>query len=103
MIRLLELRNEKGLTQRQLAKVLNISQGTYNNWENGNTEPSIEQIIKLADYFDVTTDLLLGRTDDKTIERRDNASNEFLRLYNSSPQEVQQAIIILLGHINGAG
>lgn len=35
MIKLSELRNEKGLTQREIAKIFNVSQGTYNNWENG--------------------------------------------------------------------
>ena len=48
MIRLLELRNEKNWSQREIAKKLFISQGTYNNWENGKTEPSIEQLISLS-------------------------------------------------------
>lgn len=96
MIRLLELRNEKGLTQRQLAQILNVSQGTYNNWENGNTEPSIEQIIKLAEFFDVTTDLMLGRTDDRTIEKRNTSDSELLRMYNASPDDVKQAVTVLL-------
>lgn len=42
MNRLLELRTENNLTQRAIAKLLNVSQGTYNNRENSNTQPSIE-------------------------------------------------------------
>lgn len=64
MIRLLELRTEKGLSQRNIAKELHISQGTYNNWENGKTQPSIEQLIVLADLFDVSVDYLIGHSDD---------------------------------------
>ena len=51
MIRLLELRNEKKLSQRDIAKLFNVSQGTYNNWENARTQPSLEQLIALADFL----------------------------------------------------
>ena len=61
MIRLFELRNEKGLSQRQLAKIFKISQSTYNNWENAKTQPTIESLIAIADYFGVTLDYLVGR------------------------------------------
>lgn len=64
MIRLLELRNDKELSQRTMAKELGISQATYNNWENGKTQPNIEQIIQLANFFEVSTDYLLGKESD---------------------------------------
>lgn len=64
MIKLFELRSEKNLSQRELAKIMNVSQGTYNNWENSNTQPSIEQLIALADFFGVSVDYLIGRTDE---------------------------------------
>ncbi len=59
MIRLLELRNEKEWSQREVAKRLYISQGTYNNWENGKTQPSIEQLISLSKLFDVSIDYIV--------------------------------------------
>ena len=62
MIRLLELRSEKKLSQRDMAKKFNISQGTYNNWENSKTEPSVEQLIQLSDFFDVSVDYFIGRS-----------------------------------------
>ena len=62
MIRLLELRQEKGLTQRQVAKALFVSQGTYNNWENGRTQPSIEQLIALSDFFGESIDYIVGNS-----------------------------------------
>lgn len=66
MIKLSELRNEKGLTQREIAKIFNVSQGTYNNWENGKTQPSIEQLVAIADFFGVSIDYLVGREREKT-------------------------------------
>ena len=51
MIRLFELRTEKELSQRAVAKEMSVSQGTYNNWENGKTQPSIEQLIALSNFF----------------------------------------------------
>lgn len=64
MNRLYELRTEKRLSQRDMAKVLNISQGTFNNWENEKTEPSIEQLKTLSRYFEVSIDYLVGNSDD---------------------------------------
>lgn len=60
MIRLFELRNEKGYSQRDIAKLLFISQGTYNNWENGKTEPSIDNLIKCSKIFGVSIDYIVG-------------------------------------------
>lgn len=68
MIRLLELRTEKELSQREVAKRLFVSQGTYNNWENGKTQPSIEQLILLSKLFDVSIDYLVGNCDDVEVK-----------------------------------
>ena len=57
------LRKEKNMEQKALAKVLGVSQQTISRWENNVVEPDIKSLIKIADYFDVTTDYLLGRVD----------------------------------------
>lgn len=57
-----ELRQEKGVYQKDLAKYLNVSNGTISNYEKGTHSPDLDTLIKLADYFGVTTDYLLGRT-----------------------------------------
>lgn len=77
MIKLSELRNEKGLTQREIAKIFNVSQGTYNNWENGKTQPSIEQLVAIADFFGVSIDYLVGRESEDGIiaSAKDNRIN----------------------------
>ena len=59
--RLIEQRKLNKLTQRQLADILNISQPSYIRYENGTAEPSLINLVKLADYFDVSVDYLLGR------------------------------------------
>jgi transcriptional regulator with XRE-family HTH domain len=61
--RLLELRKEKGLSQASLAKQLNVSYSLICYWETNRAEPTAVNIVKIADYFSVSTDYLLGRTD----------------------------------------
>lgn len=65
MIRLRDLRSEKNISQRKMAEMFSVSQGTYNNWEQGNTQPSIEQLIELARFFSVSVDYLIGNSDDE--------------------------------------
>ncbi|MBN2959092.1 MAG: helix-turn-helix transcriptional regulator [Streptococcus gordonii] len=64
--RLKKLRKEKGLTQADLAKVLNTNQSQYGKYENGKTNLSIENAKKVAKYFGVTIDYLLGSESDQT-------------------------------------
>lgn len=60
---LAELRQDKGLTQKQLAKIIYVTPGTISNYENNIHLPDLEKLIALADFFGVTTDFLLGRTE----------------------------------------
>ena len=60
--RIKELRLEKGLTQKQLAQELQIALSTLRRYERGITERKITLLIKCADYFQVSTDYLVGRT-----------------------------------------
>ena len=64
MLKIRELRIEKGIDQKTLANALKIGKGSISNWEVGRTEPSIEYILAIADYFEVSTDYLLGRSND---------------------------------------
>ena len=59
--RLKEQRKLYSLTQRQMAETLGISQPSYIRYENGSSEPSQENLVKIADVFDVSVDYLLGR------------------------------------------
>ena len=62
--RLKLLRSNKGLTQEQLAKELNTSKSSVAMWEIGQRDPDSDTIILIADFFDVSTDYLLGKSDD---------------------------------------
>lgn len=64
--RLRALRQDKDLTQEKLSKKLNIDRKTLSNYETGYRTPSIYLVVKMADYFNVSTDYLLGRTDIQT-------------------------------------
>lgn len=62
-MKLKTLRKEKGISQLKLALDLNTSQNTISRYETGEREPGINELIKLADYFDVSIDYLVGRTE----------------------------------------
>lgn len=57
-----ELRQDRGITQKELGDILCVSSGTISNYENGVHLPDVDKVIALANYFHVTTDYLLGRT-----------------------------------------
>ena len=61
--RLTELRKQYKYTQRQMADILGISQPSYIRYENDTSEHTQENLVKLADAFDVSVDYLLGRSD----------------------------------------
>lgn len=61
--RLKKLRKEGKLTQKDIATFLNISQPAYQQFESGKKNMNLETMEKLADYFNVSTDYLLGKTD----------------------------------------
>ena len=60
-----ELRTAKKMSQENMAKELNVSQSLINNWEAGRSTPAPEMLIYIADYFDVSIDYLVGRTNDR--------------------------------------
>lgn len=60
--RLENLLQERGLTQKQVSKDLHIAPTTFNGYIKGNREPDYSILVKLADYFEVSTDFLLGVT-----------------------------------------
>ena len=63
MNRLKEIREDKDLLQKDIAKVLNVSQQQYSRYEMGTCQMSYEQLITLSDYYKVSIDYLLYNTD----------------------------------------
>lgn len=62
--RLKELRTYKGITQKELAKIIATTDDSVFSWEKGRSQPSIEVIRKLCNYFEVSADYLLGLEDE---------------------------------------
>jgi len=71
-----KLRQEKGLSQRQAAAELGISQALLSHYETDAREPKLDFVIRVCEYYSVTTDYILGRT----IEREDGASRLALKV-----------------------
>lgn len=63
------IREDKDIKQKDIAKVLNVSQNTYSQYETGIISLTAEVLIKLADYYNVSVDYLLDRTDNPKIQK----------------------------------
>ena len=63
--RLKQIRNDKGYTQKQVADGIHIPERQYQYYEYGQVKPSFDTLIALADYFNVSIDYLVGRTDER--------------------------------------
>lgn len=82
-----ELRTDRGLSQQQLADELKISQSAIAKWELSKTEPVASMIVKLAKYFDVDSDFLLGLRDE-------NGNPVDWRRLFELPKLLQRALLI---------
>ena len=68
-MRLKQLRKERNITQLKLEIDLNMSQNTISRYENGQREAGYKELIAIADYFNISIDYLLERTDKKETNR----------------------------------
>lgn len=66
-----KLRQSKGLKQSELAELLNVTQGALSGWETGRYDIGNSDLIKIADYFGVTVDYLLGREDKNSYSNKE--------------------------------
>lgn len=102
-----ELRIDNGLKQKQLAEILNVSPGTVSNYENGVYYPDVEKIVQLADLFHVTTDYLLGRTDNNIspdllnkIIADGKPISKYIHILQTLPEDRQRAVMAILEDMN---
>lgn len=72
--RIKQLRNEMGISQRQLGEIVGISQQSVNKYENHNIEPDLQTLIDIADYFDTSVDYIIEHTDKREV--RENLSGQ---------------------------
>lgn len=97
-MRIKELREEKGLSQSEVAKAIGGTQSNLAKWEKGSVQPGAEFIKKLADFFNVSADYLLGRTDDlgaamPVSQKLPDDESELLRLYRLLPPEFKRSLL----------
>lgn len=97
--KLLELRQESGLTQKEVSELLGISQQTYNTYERGRTAPTIEMLVRFSYLYEVPIDFIVDKSnfnkDERQQQRTLEAYSEQLRelkekLKNSSDEEKEK-------------
>lgn len=100
MSRIAELRKRQKLNQKQLGSIIGVAQNTISNWETGKREPDHESLKKMADFFGVSVDYLLGRDEKKptpeTEDGRDPLEKQLNELLSLSSDEIKRAMIALL-------
>ena len=89
------LREQKGVSQTEVARYLGVSRQAYSFYESGLREASYEMLLKLGEYFDVSLDVLLGRVDKKKLATMlsDEREEFYLSLFRSQTQEKQEEAI----------
>ncbi len=103
MTNLKEIREKKNITQTKLSTEIEVSQEVISHYEIGQSKPNIENLIKLADYFNCSTDYLLNRTDNPVLlKSTPNAStelNEFITKYQMLNKDKQNHLISYLNFL----
>ena len=67
--RIQDLRTDADMSQKQLSEILHISQRSYSHYETGSRNIPVEMLIRLANYYDISVDYLVGRTDKKKMNK----------------------------------
>ena len=86
MLRLREIRKENGISLKKLGEIVGVAESTMSLYENEKRQPDYETLKKLADYFNVTTDYLLGREDKTTLTTKDK--KEITEILESTRQQL---------------
>lgn len=96
------LREEKSLSQSELSRLSGVSQRNISNWENKKSLPNILELLKLADFFQISIDELIGRTNDygfieiKAESTLSIEEKEVIKAYNQLDPEDKEIFIELL-------
>lgn len=97
-----KLRKEKNLTQEELAEIVNVTKATINSYELGRTEPNIDILIKLADYYNVTLDYLVGRENENLLTKYFNEKKQLLKIAEQlNKDNLLKVLIYATGLLDG--
>lgn len=89
-----KIRNEKNITQIKLSIAAEVSQETISAYESGKALPSVDTLIKIADYLDVSIDYLLERTDNPLVNSSiKNEDNEILNIFHKLTKEQKEDVL----------
>ena len=91
--RLKSLRQELNIKQNQMAAILGVPNTTYANWEQGRSFPSVERLPRIAAFFDVTVDYLIGAN-------RDSVNRRIMEQLAILAPEQRQAVQLILASMN---
>ena len=97
MNNLKELRMEAGLLQKELASQIGYNQRNISDWEQGRTEPNIEALFKLANFFECSIDYLLGRSDELNtviiVKNLNDSEEKLVKLFKKLDNNLQSQYI----------
>ena len=92
--RIKQLREEKNLLQKDIADLFDLSRSAITKWEKGLATPDYATLVKLADFYDVSTDYLLGRVSDRNNEYRQISDGIAVEVPKNckmfTPQEIEE-------------
>lgn len=89
------LREKRGITQEQLANMVGISRAALSHYEKGRREPDYDTLSKIADFFKVSIDYLVGRTDNPQMVL-DNGVGEFVDALELSNEEILKRFSLMI-------
>lgn len=100
------LRKSKGLTQEQISSIIDVKLSTYQKYERDATAPPYDVLLKLADFYGVTTDYLLGReplpNPFADLNLSEDDEKEVIEKYLSLPPEIRAMMLNVLRQLGGA-
>lgn len=101
--RLKSLRTRRKITQSDFAKVIGVARTTYAMYEQGQREPDYATLQKIADYYEVSLDFLVGRENEKSTSNNENEefealindpeADQFYKEFKESPEERRKALL----------
>ncbi|MFK4415894.1 transcriptional regulator [Bacillus cereus] len=87
-----DLRKQKGITQKELAQSLQLSESTIGMYERNERQPDYNTLIRIADYFNVSTDFLLGRGSNVKEERNNKELDQWLNDIKLAPSQKREEL-----------
>lgn len=96
MLNLKKIREKRGITQIRLSTEVEVSQEAISAYESGKALPSVDTLIKLANFLNTSTDYLLGLTDNdlKINDIKKNEYDELISIYSRLSEEAKKDILI---------